>query len=300
MSREKFIDWKPTPDSEQRLVTIGTILKQYRADSITLTLRQLYYQLVGLGVPNGGIANNIREYERLGELLSKARLAGLVDWEAIEDRARRPVVWRRYDNIKQCVEEAAEGFALQRWKTQPEYVELWCEKDALSSVLRPICGELFATLMVNRGYSSSSAMYEARERVQRKREDESGDHRPVTILYLGDFDPSGEDMVRDIRDRFAMFQVEGIEVVKVALNPDQVKRWKLPPNPAKMSDSRARKFVDEHGSQSYEVDAIPPRDLQKMVRSAIMSHMDMELYQEMLDEEKRLENELKAAIKGIE
>ena len=293
--KERFIDWSPTPDSAARLRTISGIIEGYQADDITLTLRQLYYQLVGKAI----IPNSQREYKRLGDLLSKARLAGLVDWDAIEDRARRPVVWRSYDSIQQCVEEAAEGFALQRWKTQPEYVELWCEKDALSSVLEPICSELFTTLMVNRGYSSSSAMYAARNRIERRREDEAGEDRPVTVLYLGDFDPSGEDMVRDIRDRLETFGVQDLDVTKVALNPDQVRKWKLPPNPAKMTDSRASGFVAEHGSLSYEVDAIPPRDLQKLVRDAIKERMDMPAYDAILAEEKALEVRLKKAVAGI-
>jgi hypothetical protein len=293
--KERFIDWNPNRESKTRLAVVGGIVQGYADENITLTLRQLYYQLVAKAI----IPNSQREYKRLGDLLSKARLAGLIDWDAIEDRARVPVVWRCYDSVQQCVEEAADGFALQRWKTQPEYVELWCEKDALSSVLRPICAELFVTLMVNRGYSSSSAMYESRNRIQRKRLDESGNEREVHVLYLGDFDPSGEDMVRDIRDRFEMFGVEDMSVTKVALNPDQVSRWKLPPNPAKMSDSRAAGFVEEHGGQSYEVDAIPPKDLQRLVRESIKGHMDMDLYREILGEEQALEAKLKKAIVGI-
>lgn len=293
--KEQFMDWRPTSESASRLNTIKGILREYAADNITLTLRQLYYQLVSKAI----IPNSHREYKRLGDLLSKARLAGLVDWDAIEDRVRRPVVWRSYDSIQQCAQEAAAGFALQRWKNQPEYVELWCEKDALSSVLEPICSELFATMMVNRGYSSSSAMYEARNRIERKRADEQGNDRDVHILYLGDFDPSGEDMVRDIRDRFEMFEVSDISVTKIALNPDQVAKWKLPPNPAKMSDSRAGKFVSEHGALSYEVDAIPPKELQKIVRREIEGHMDLDLYEEIKEEESRLETRLKKAVAGI-
>lgn len=289
--KERFADWKPNSASRDRLDTIGKIIDEYTTDGITLTLRQLYYQLVSKAL----IPNSQREYKNLGNLLSKARLAGLIDWDAIEDRARRPVVWKSHETIQDCVQEAAEGFTLPRWKDQPEYVELWCEKDALSSVLKPICSELFANFMVNRGYSSSSAMYEARNRIKRK-----AAGRPTTILYLGDFDPSGEDMVRDIRDRLQTFGVRNIEIEKLALNPDQVERWNLPPNPAKMSDSRASGFVDKHGDESFEVDAIPPKDLQKMIRAAIVSHMDMKKYKAIVAEEKELTEQLIEAVAGIE
>lgn len=299
--KERFSNWKPTPESSSRLETINAIIEDYANDNITLTLRQLYYQLVSKVI----IPNEQREYKRLGELLSKARLAGLVDWEAIEDRSRKAVVWRSYDSIQQCVQEAAHGFTLPRWRDQRVYVELWCEKEALSSVIRPICDELFSTLMVNRGYSSTSAMYESRERIERKRFDLSGNPRDVHIIYLGDFDPSGEDMVRDIRDRFDTFGVKNLDVTKLALSFDQVSRWKLPPNPLKknsaggLSDSRGAGFRAKHGGSSYEVDAIPPKDLQKMVRKAIMDHMDMDLYRGIVAEEKILTEKLVKAVAGI-
>jgi hypothetical protein len=293
--KRAFKPWKPDPASLDRLRTINNVLAGFMEDDITVTLRQLYYQLVSRNI----IKNSTREYKNLGRLLNRGRLAGMVDWDAIEDRARQAVVWRSYDSIQQCVTEAAENFTLPRWRDQREYVELWCEKDALTSVLEPICSALFVPLMINRGYSSSSAMYEARNRLRRKRDGEDGDARPVTILYLGDFDPSGEDMVRDIRDRLAEFEVEDFEVVKVALNPDQVERWKLPPNPAKMSDSRAADFVDTHGAMSYEVDAIPPKDLQKLVRQAIEDHMDLEAYYAVVEEEKLLTAKLQKAVEKI-
>lgn len=292
--KQGFIDWNPNAASRERLKTIGAVLREYAADDITLTLRQLYYQLVSKNI----IANRQREYKNLGELLSKARLAGLIDWNSIEDRARRAVECQSFDSIQQCVEEAAAGFMLPRWNDQPNYVELWCEKDALSSVIRPICDELFATLMVQRGYGSTSSMYASLQRIERNRFGEDGADRPVHIIYLGDFDPSGEDMVRDIRDRLATFGTE-VEVTKLALNPDQIKRWNLPPNPAKMSDSRAQGFVDKHGSLSYEVDAIPPKDLQKLIRSAIKAHMDIGAYNATIDREAALRTKLIAAVAHI-
>lgn len=294
--KEAFEDWKPNPASLAQLKIVSGIVNEFAKDDITITLRQLHYQLVSRGLG----PNTQRAYKNLGNLLSRARLAGFIDWDAIEDRARRPVVWKAYDSIQQCVEAAAEGFTLKRWKSQDEYVEVWCEKDALSSVIEPICGELFCNFMIQRGYGSSSAMYESAKRLTRK-----ADGRPTTILYLGDFDPSGEDMVRDIRDRLTLFEVDDFVVEKLALNPDQIKKWNLPPNPLKsdasgrLTDSRGLGFQAEHGDESYEVDAIPPKDLQKMIRSAIMEHMDMDKYQKILDEEAELTAKLKKAVAGI-
>lgn len=285
MAKERFIDWKLTRESRERLEVIDGVLVEY--GEIRLTLRQLYYRLVS----SNTIANNLREYKKLGNLLSKARLAGRIDWDIIEDRVRQADRAAEWGSAAEYCDPYQ--FRLPRWKSQPNYVELWCEKDAISSVLEPITRELHCVLMVNRGYSSSSAMYDSRNRIQRN----SGD-KPSHIIYLGDFDPSGEDMVRDIRDRMEMFGVD-VSVTKLALNPDQVKKWRLPPNPAKMSDSRAAGFVGLHGSKSYEVDAIPPMDLQKMVRRAIVDLMDMRQYAKAVEEEGTIKEQIELAVAGI-
>lgn len=288
--KEKFIDWNPSAQSLERIGQIGRVLIQYRDMGIRLTLRQLYYQLVSKNI----IENKVREYKRLGSLLSNARLAGLVDWEIIEDRARRPVRPLEFDSIQDRIALAVDNFRLRRWSDQPEYIELWCEKDALSSVLAPICDDLHVTLMVNRGYSSSSAMYEASKRIGEEMAD-----RAARIIYLGDFDPSGEDMVRDVRDRMATFGLN-VDVSKLALNPDQISKYKLPPNPAKRTDSRSGGFIEKHGEESFEVDAIPPDVLQSLVRSSLEENMDRTAYRAMIAQEDRLKKKLIAATKNIE
>ncbi len=287
--KEGFIDWSPKPVSIERLTQIGAVLTQYRQMRIKLTLRQLYYQLVSKNI----IANKQLEYKNLGNLLSKARLAGLVDWDIIEDRVRQIEHAGEWSSVQAIVESALAAFRLPRWADQDQYVELWCEKDALSSVLDPICRDLHVPFMVNRGYSSSSAMYEASKRIE-----DAANGRDATIIYLGDFDPSGEDMVRDIRDRMETFGV-ALDVTKLALTPDQVSEYKLPPNPAKMSDSRAENFVAEHGSDSYEVDALPPEVLQQMVRDAIEERMDLDAYEDVKEEEERLKAKLLKVAKGV-
>lgn len=286
--KEAFIDWNPNPESTQRLEQITAVLEEFDGDNIKLTLRQLFYQLVTKNI----IPNQQRAYKQLGELLSKARLSGLIDWRIIEDRVRQAERSTEWDTIAEYCDPWQ--FRLPRWSDQPNYVELWCEKDALSSVLAPITADLHAVLMVNRGYSSSSAMYESSKRIEK-----NANGKPAHIIYLGDFDPSGEDMVRDIRDRMETFGCD-VDVVKLALNPDQVRRWKLPPNPAKMSDSRAAGFVDMHGSSSYEVDAIPPKDLQKMVRKSITDLMDMDAYEAIKAKEDELKDKLREAVEDLE
>lgn len=266
MALESFQAWRPTHDIQRKLALIGQVLEQYSKLGITLTLRQLYYQLVSKNV----IPNHQREYKRLGWLLSNARLAGRVDWHAIEDRVRWPERPSQWSGLDQLVHGATASYRRPRWADQPRHVELWCEKDALSSVISPITYDLHVTQLINRGYSSTTAMYDASKRLMA-----SG--KPATILYLGDFDPSGEDMVRDIGERLKMLGAD-VEVRKIALTRPQIDAHKLPPNPAKMTDSRAQGFVKRHGQDSFEVDALPPEFLMKLVREELEALMDMPKY----------------------
>lgn len=188
------------PDSEAKIVIANQIIDTYAAGGLRLTLRQLYYQFVA----HHDLPNTERSYKNLASLISDARLAGRVDWNAIEDRGRvvqSPSEWGSIENI---VEAAIRGFRLPRWAGQDHYAELWVEKQALAGVLEPIAREYHVPLMVNKGYSSQSAMWEAAGRYL-----SNGDGRELVLFYLGDHDPSGEDMVRDIRDRLATFEVEG-------------------------------------------------------------------------------------------
>jgi hypothetical protein len=297
MAKEAFTTWNPKPETLARLRVITKVLAGYDKMGIRLTLRQLFYQLVSQNV----IANTQREYKRLGNLLSDARLAGYVDWDIIEDRVRRPQRALQFANMKERVNLAVDNFRLRRWDDQPVYVELWCEKDALSSVLEPICDDLHVTLMVNRGYSSSSAMYEAAKRIQKEQS-----RRAASIIYLGDFDPSGEDMVRDVADRLTTFKCKRLDVTKLALTRHQVDEYKLPPNPlkrdhtGKLTDSRGQAFEDKHGGESFEVDALPPDVLQTMVRDAITEHMDLDKYEAVKEREDELKRLLVDAAGSIE
>lgn len=220
------------------------------------------------------------------------------------------------------------SYRLPRWRGQKVYTELWVEKDALAGVLEPISREYHATLMVNRGYSSQSAMYEAAKRYLRNRKTTvnepgcpqcrcaldpmehlirgmdskpgkgrwvCGNHncnwegayeeakptarvpRQLKLFYLGDHDPSGEDMVRDIADRMKMFRVPDLEVIKIGLTMAQVRKYNPPPNPAKISDPRAREYIKKYGNHSWEVDALPPNILRKLIRDAFEDVIDMSL-----------------------
>lgn len=230
-----------------------------------------------------------KSYKRLSGVISDARLAGEMDWSAIEDRVRRPQRSSQWDSIQELVESALYAYRLPRWEDQKTYCELWVEKDALAGVLQPLAEEFHVTLMVNRGYSSQSAMYDSAKRFKVHQ------NRKLVLLYLGDHDPSGEDMVRDIRDRMEMFGVRRLQVNKLALTMAQIEEYEPPPNPAKMTDPRAEAYVSRHGDESWEVDALPPDVLQRIIRTAIEGVVDMELYNEVIEREEEDKTRLREA-----
>lgn len=268
------------------------VIDDYLGQGLRLTLRQLYYQLVSKNI----IPNSERSYKNLGSLVSNARLNGLMDWDAIEDRVRQPVKPPEFDNLDELVDAALNSYRLPRWKGQENYAELWVEKDALAGVLRPIARENHVTLMVNRGYSSQSAMYESAKRYIQAQDEDKVD---LILFYLGDHDPSGEDMVRDIRDRMEMFDVLDLDVRKIALTMKQITQYNPPPNPAKLTDPRAQAYIDKYGEHSWEVDALPPNVLASLIRKALKSVIDEDALQEVLDQEDNDKRRLKEALESL-
>jgi hypothetical protein len=285
--KEKFKDVSFRPDSMTKIELCNDIIDEYVGAGLRLTLRQLYYQLITKNV----MPNNEKSYRHLSSLISDARLAGLVDWNAIEDRVRQPKMQSEFADLSELVEAALSSYRLPRWKGQDYYVELWVEKDALAGVLTPLARKFHVTLMVNRGYSSQSAMYESAQRFIY-----NGDRQGKSLLlfYLGDHDPSGEDMVRDISDRMIMFGVEDIEVKKIALTMEQIKKYNPPPNPTKISDSRAAAYIEKYGDSSWEVDALPPKVLNKLITSAFEEVIDQEKMNEIIETEEEDKRRLRA------
>lgn len=277
--------------SRARIAVCNEIIAEYQEQGLRLTLRQLYYQLVSRNV----IANVEKEYKNLGNLISDARLAGLIDWDAIEDRIREPIQWAEYSDMRELLSETVETYRLPRWAGQKNYVELWIEKSALAGVLQPLASKYHVTLMVNRGYSSSSAMYDGAQRFLAQQEE----GKTLILFYLGDHDPSGEDMVRDIEDRMQRFGLHDLRLEKLALTMQQVRHYKLPNNPAKIADSRAKKYIAQHGRHCWEVDALNPRILTETVESAFQAVTDVKKMDKIIKREQTEIAALKAEIPRI-
>lgn len=274
--KEKFTDsLRLLSGNIQRLEEINEIIEEYRVQGYRLTLRQLYYQLVSRGI----IPNEVKEYAKIGDILVKGRMAGIVDWDAIEDRVRVPRIPYYAANPADAIDDITRQYRLDRMRDQDVYLEVWVEKDALSGVLSRITEKYHVRLMVNRGYSSASAMYDASKRFLRHPDKVSH------ILYLGDHDPSGVDMVRDIGKRLGEFGAE-VKIHHIALTDHQIEKYNPPPNPAKVSDPRAKDYIAKYGKTSWEVDALPPKVLNGLVEESILMLIDRVKYSNILEKEK--------------
>jgi len=265
--KEAFITKRFNAASQRLIVTINEILADYAEAGYDLSLRQLYYQPVSRNI----VENTEKSYKNVGKLVSDARLAGLVDWDMIRDRGRVTVGNSHWTSPADIVKSAAYSFRIDRWKNQKNYIEVMVEKQALEGVLIPVCKDHDVRFTANKGYTSSSAARDTSIRFN----DAMSEGKEVHVIYLGDHDPSGIDMSRDVDDRLRLFTYGvGVTVHRIALNMDQVKTFNPPPNPAKITDSRASGYIKKFGKKSWELDAIEPKKLAQLVIDKINSLTD--------------------------
>lgn len=282
--KEAFVQKKLNAASQKTVLTVNAILAEYEAEGYDLSLRQLYYQMVARGY----VENSQKSYKCLGDLVNNARLVGLVDWDMIKDRGRETISPPHWDSPAGIVKAAAESFALDKWEDQPHYIEVMVEKQALEGVLIPVCQTLDIRFTANKGYSSSSALYETGKRLK----DYADAGKCVWLLYLGDHDPSGMDMTRDIDERTRLFSGVPVEVKRLALNMDQVRALNPPENPAKTTDTRSEGYIRRFGSSSWELDAIEPRMLASLVTAAVEGLRDPALWEAAVARENTMRAEL--------
>jgi len=271
MPREAYIERKFSPASMALITKAEEICRSYAAQGFDLTLRQLYYQFVARDL----LPNKQSEYKRLGSVVNDARLAGLLDWDYIVDRTRNLRGLPHWDNPHSVIRSAASSYRTERWAGQPHRVEVWIEKDALVGVITGVCQRYDIDYFSCRGYTSQSELWGA---AQRMISYQDAGQKPV-IIHLGDHDPSGVDMTRDIRERLALFEAD-VEVRRIALNMDQVEEHQPPPNPAKLTDSRAGGYIREHGRSSWELDALEPALLDQLIEENIWDCRDVDLWDE--------------------
>lgn len=278
--------YNPRGQSKELIELSVQILEEYAEEGYTLTLRQLYYQLVSRDV----IPNSQKSYSNLGNVISKARDAGLIDWNHIEDRSRRLRRKSSWDGPQDFIQSVVPQYHHDLWKGQERRVYVFVEKEALEQVVSRPAERWDCPYFANKGYLSSSSAWNVAHNMMLKNDDGC---RSFVVLHLGDHDPSGIDMTRDIRDRIQNYarptgDLRSIEVVvkRIALNMDQIELYEPPPNPAKVTDSRFDAYQQQYGDESWELDALQPRVIDKLIDDHIQEIVDHELW-----EERRIEKE---------
>ena len=273
---------------EETVAAVNQVIGQY---SIPLTLRQIYYRLVAGGL----IPNRRSAYNGLSAQLVTARERGEVDERRINDRSRS-IEDHAYDSpndfLDAIIWTTENRFFRRFWETQEVYCEAWVEKDALSQVIAGAVEDMNTIVAPSRGYSSFSYVRDAVRRFTKNR----GDAERVVVLHLTDHDPSGLDMTRDLQTRFNAYSARGqvIEVKRVALTIDQVRQYDLIPNPTKVTDSRAAGYMDQYGDECWELDAIEPDELVRLVKEAVEGQVtDWDAWNEAKAQELRERDELR-------
>jgi len=273
-----------------------TIFQQY---NVAMTLRQLFYRLVSKHV----FPNNLNSYKKLSKMLVKARERGEVPDHYLEDRTRTTIGGDSgfdtaadfIDAYTRWFKNSWERFSMPLWDNQPKRIEVWVEKDALSRLCSSASEEYNVITCPSKGYSSYSYVKKAVARINSDYED-----KPVTILYFGDYDPSGVDIERDLGARLDRYGANNAEVHRIALTLDQIQQYHLPPFPAKTSDPRLAKFIaDTGGSDAVELDALEPNVLTDLIIDAIQKYMDKSLWDERLREIAAEKEALRKKFEGL-
>lgn len=280
MAKEAFKDKKFSAAHKQVIKQANAIIDEYQKAGYTLTLRQIHYQFVARDL----YENTQQNYKRLGNILDAARKAGLVDWDAIEDRTRslrRIGVWNKPET---ALERIAKAFKLDPWDEQPKLrrIEVWVEKDAAVGIVEPTCNALRIPFFSCRGYSSSSGLYEAGKRLAAYAE--AG--YETLILYLGDHDPSGVQMTISTNEKVDLFARKEIEFRRIALTMEQIEQYNPPANFAKETDSRTKWYIDTYGTEdAWELDALSPTVVDALIRSHVDPLIDKAAWAATLERE---------------
>lgn len=255
---------------------VREILAQY---SFKPTIRQVYYRLVS--PPYQVIENKSSVYKYYDAQMVRARERGDLPMDTFSDSSRRSLGgdygYQSPEEFKKALADAArpEKYTRPMWDAQPRVVEVWVEKDALAVLLNAVAEQYRVPVYAGRGYDPLTLLNMAVKRFSKK---------GGIILDFRDHDPSGQDMAKDIEKRLTRYGGH-FEHRPVALTPDQVAAFALAANPTKKADPRAKAYIARYGDQCWELDALPPDELNRLTEEAIRNEIDWDLW---LDEEKRI------------
>lgn len=267
------------------------------------SVRDLFYRFV-----DELWANTKSAYKGLSKWLVKKRLSDEIFWGYVRDGGGRettigdypfvdPDRWLKY-NLEKLM-ETADVYHIPRWHNQEKQLVVVCEKEADFPPLKHIANSLYVPVMYTRGYSGWRPWFEL---VERLRENE----KPTVIIAIGDFDPSGEDIVRFCEDALKTLGLE-VEVDKVVVTKEQVEKYDLPHRPedaeeiAKIRrDPRFKTWT--HGLYRVETAAFrarAPDAFQEVIENAIKKHSNDEIFEETKKLDEKLRKQLKEKLEDL-
>jgi len=256
---------------------VKEILEELKEQEVNVvTVRQIFYQLVSRNL----IKNNPSGYNYIQRLLVSARYRGELDWDNITDESSYVGIPTYFNDINHLIRSASNSYKLNRWKEQENYVEVWCEKMALSSVVNPIIKKWQLISFIPGGRVSASDIYKAVERLR-------AINKKCVILYIGDHDPSGLNIVlTDLPKRFKEFNID-VKIKHIALTMEQIKKYNLPTDQiSKQKDTNRKWFIEHTGSDKcWELDALKPNILKNVIEKNILKYLDKNKYNKMLEQE---------------
>jgi len=218
----------------------------------------------------------------VGTQLVYAREQGLIPWNWIVDETREAEVVPSWNNPESIIDAAVKQYRKDYWSDQPRRVEVWSEKGTIRGTVAPVLKEYGVTFRVLHGYGSATALHDiAVESV--------ASDKPLTVLYIGDHDPSGRHMSEvDLPARLARYGGQ-VQIVRLALDDSDVgSDSELPwfPVADKSGDTRYQWFVERFGARCWEVDALSPPELRERLKAAITDRIDDDVWSHSINIER--------------
>ena len=294
MSNIAYIKYRPSKATARILSFSNVIIDEFQADGFDVTLRQLYYKMIARDLfpeewkDEEGNKNNPKSYSKFKAIIKNGRLGGFINWDAIVDRTRKLEKNSHWESPAEIINSCAKQFRLDSRKDQDIYIEVWVEKDAMIGVLESICPKLDVPYYACKGNDSLSMIWRAAMRFQKEEK-----HREVLLFYLGDHDPSGIDMARDIQDRLDLFGCQNTMVERIALTMEQIEQYGPPPYPAKVTDSRYEGYRKLYGDEAWELDALDPRTIVELIKQKVGAATDRQKKESLLQEQDRCRRQLR-------
>lgn len=283
-----FAGWSPQRKTTDLLDQVNQVLEDYRAQ-LPVTARQVYYRLVA----RFDFDKTEKAYKRLLETLNRARRAGLVPMDSIRDDGSTARGLHRYDDAQDFIDSTkayAKVFELDLQLDQPAYVEVLCEAAGMVPQLNRVASRYGIPVRSSGGFDSTTVKHSL-GRIY----GEMG--KPVIVLHVGDLDPSGEHIHRNLNEdvgAFTSYYGGELTVERIAVTAEHQQTYNLPTGVPKKDD--AREFPYDF---TVQAEALPPDVLATIVREAIERNIDMDVWQQAVDRQAELRDQLVEALDGI-